>query len=260
MRWLLALTAPGLVLALTAQLAPLFPPPSGVWGAFVGALAFACVSAEVLTASALTPRLPTRGLWIALGALGALALLATFAASLPLALAAALVTVTLLTLGTSAGGVVGQAIEQPGHLLVVAAVSAAVDALSVLHPSGPTAQIIRHEAAVSVLILPWPILGTRNIDPVLGVGDVAFAAIYLAAARRHGLSIRRSVVALSLALAGTLVAVFVTGRGVPALPFLGAAMVAAHPEARRLPEEDRAKAVVGLLALAAVVAGLLYLS
>ncbi|MEQ8458114.1 MAG: hypothetical protein RLO52_45480 [Sandaracinaceae bacterium] len=245
---------------LVSLVAPLFPTPSGLWGVAVGVIAFACVSAEVLTASALTPRLSAKGLWVAVGAVGALALLATFAASLPIALAAALVTLSLLALGTSAGGVVGHAIDRPGHLLVVAIVSAAVDALSVLHPSGPTAQIIESDAAVGVLILPWPILGTRNIDPVLGVGDVAFAAIYLSAARRHGLSIRRTLIALSLALAGTLVAVFVTGRGIPALPFFGAAMLAAHPEARRLPEEDRAKALVGLLALGALVGALLYFS
>jgi len=223
-------------------------------------LAFACVSAEVLTASALTPRLPPRALLLAGAAMGALALLAVVAATLPPTLTAALVTVTLLTLGTSAGGVVGNAIEKPGHLLVVAAVSAAVDALSVLHPRGPTAQIIQSDAAVGVLILPWPILGTTHIDPVLGVGDVAFAAIYLVAARRHGLSIRRSVLALSLALAATLVAVLVTARGIPALPFFGAAMVLAHPEARRLDPPDRKRALIGLAALAAVVAALLLLN
>jgi len=51
-------------------------------------------------------------------------------------------------------------------------------------------------------------------------------------------------------LALTFALAVVAARGVPALPLMGAAVVIAHPEARRLPPEDRAKAIGGILALA----------
>ena len=61
-----------------------------------------------------------------------------------------------------------------------------------------------------------------------------FAALYLAAARKHALSIPRTLLALALGFAAALGCVVWLEQAVPALPFLGLAMVAAHPQARRL--------------------------
>lgn len=254
---------PPFVLVLTALVAPHVPIAGTPLLGAAALLAFVCVSAEVLVAASLTPPLPPRFLWLVGAPIALTALVVAAGDALPRLAAAALVTASLLTLGTLIGSVVGDAIEKAGHLVIVAIVSAGVDAVSVLHPQGPTAQIVEVQAAVSVLILPWPILGTDQIEPILGVGDIAFAAIYLVATRRHGLSVRRTVIALGIGLAVTLGVVLATGAGIPALPFLGAAVVAAHPEARRLPREDRAKAAWGLLAIAllfAVLFALLSLS
>ena len=252
-RWLLAAGACPLVLTAFAFVAPYGP---GVAPYVGGVLAFGFVSAEVLVVSASTPRLRPRALaWLGVPVAG-LMVVALAGGDLSTVTAAALVTGALLLLGTMTGGVVGNAIDVPGHLLVVAVVSALVDTFSVLHPSGPTAQIIEIEAAVDVLLLPWPILGTRDIQPVLGVGDIAFAAIYTVASRRHGLPMWRTVAALAVGLAATLAVVIATGRGTPALPFLGAAFVIAQPRARELPKEDRRKALGGLLAIVLVFAAL----
>ncbi len=246
-RWLLAAGACPLVLAAFAAVAPYGPADAPY---VAGVVAFGLVSAEVLTVSALTPTFSPRVL-VWLGApLSALAVVGLAGSGLPTVTAAAIVTGALLLLGTMTGGVVGSAIEVPGHLLVVAVVSALVDTFSVLHPSGPTAQLVEIDAAVDVLLLPWPMLGTGDIQPVLGVGDIAFAAIYTAASRRHGLPMWRTVAALGCGLAVTLAVVIATGRGTPALPFLGAAVVIAQPRARRLPKPDRNRALGGLVALA----------
>ena len=68
----------------------------------------------------------------------------------------------------------------------------------------------------------------------------------------------RTHVALAVGLAVTLGVVVATERGIPALPFLGAAMVMAHREARAVPVEDRRAAVVGLVGMAVLFAGLFY--
>lgn len=248
--WLPSLLLPAAALALVAGLAPRVPIDGGLGALLGAALAFGCVGGEVLFASVAAPRFSRRALlWLIApaSALGALALLGD---AVPAVVAAMLVTSCLLGAGTMIGAKVGEAIEHPGHLLVVAIVSALVDAFSVLHPSGPTAQLIENESVVAILVLPWPLLGTTRIAPVLGVGDVVFSALYVAACRRHGLSIRRTAIALAFGLALAFALAVAAARGIPALPLMGAAVLIAHPAARRLPPEDRIKAAAGIGALA----------
>lgn len=168
---------------------------------------------------------------------------------------AAVVLIALLTAGSLLGSVVGASIEHAGYVLFVAIVSSLADAASVLHPSGPSAQIVESEAALSLLALPFAFLGTSDTPPLLGVGDVVFTAIYVAAGRRHSLPVSRTLLALVLAFAVTAAVVVSTELPVPALPFLGLAMVVAHPEARRPPEHERARgfAVIGAFALVLLV-------
>ncbi len=149
-------------------------------------------------------------------------------------LQACLVTIALLAGGTSLGAWVGYRIETPSHLLAVAVVSSLVDAFSVLHDAGPSAQIAQSAEMLSLLALPWPMLGTADLIPVIGVGDVVFAALYVGACRVHRLSLVRTCVALSCGFLLTLVALFVFVRPIPALPFLGMCIVIAHPQARSL--------------------------
>jgi hypothetical protein len=164
---------------------------------------------------------------------------------------ALIVTAALLAGGTMIGSAVGRAIEHPGQLVFVAVVSAAADAGSVFHPSGPSAVMAQSQAALSLVALPWPMLGTLAIEPLLGAGDVVFTALYLSSARQHGLSWRRTMGALLLAYAATATVVVVLEAALPALPFLGLAVVLAHPEARRPRATDLRRGV--LLSVAAVV-------
>jgi hypothetical protein len=55
-------------------------------------------------------------------------------------------------------------------------------------------------------------------------------------------------------------AVLALERALPALPFLGASVLLAHPEARLPPPGERRVAVAGVVVLALVVVGVLALS
>jgi hypothetical protein len=192
--------------------------------------------------------------WLALPAAGLIALQLHSPGELEQAMG---VTACLLFGGTLLGTIVGGAIEHPGHLVFVAIVSAAADVFSVFHPSGPSAAVAQSEAALSVLALPWPMLGTRAIEAFLGIGDVIFTALYMAAARRHALSLGRTALALTLGYVVTMVAVVALEVAVPALPFLGLSMVAAHAQARTPPSRDRLRGYATAAAVVAVVAVLL---
>jgi hypothetical protein len=163
---------------------------------------------------------------------------------------AALVTFSLLVLGATIGGAVGARIEHPGHLLVVAVVSFLVDTFSVFHRRGPTATLIAARPQVlNLLALPWPLLGTEEIAPLLGLGDVIFIALYFSAARRHGLSRPRTALALLLALLLSMASVMLWQRPIPALAPMGISILLAHPPARKLPLAERQRGYPLLAAL-----------
>ncbi len=243
--WALAIAIGVLAFLATATLAPHVPlDPSASLSVALAAylLAYACVAACVLAAAGVAPDLGGRALVVVGAALAALVPLRDAA---PTLLGSATVLGALLAAGTASGAALGTRVQAAGHLLPVAVVSSVADAVSVLTPGAPSDVVVATPALLSVVALPWPFLGTDDRPPILGVGDVAFAALYVAAARKHGLSPARTSVALALGLAATALAVAGTGLPLPALPALGAAVVLAHPEARAVPAADRAAALVG---------------
>ncbi|MBN8616932.1 MAG: hypothetical protein J0L92_40490 [Deltaproteobacteria bacterium] len=231
---------------------PIETSPLAARGAFV--LAFVWVSIECLAGATLAPEVAPRRL-ILTGLVGALAMVGLALGGVSLSpLTTALVGVLLVLAGSSAGAWVGGRIQHAGHLGVVAVVSSIADAASVLQPSGPTAQILESAPTLSFLTLGAPMLGTADVPPILGVGDVVMSALYVAAARKHQLAQRRTWIALAAGLAAAMTVVLVLELPLPALPFLGVAILVAHPEARLPPPKERVQAAIGVAILLAIVA------
>lgn len=232
-RWLAWLLGAAALLGLVASFAALVP----LHPVVAYSLAFGVVALQTVCVSWAVPmgRRPSLG-WVALPVATIYLVYSTGSTGV---LAAMVVTAGLLAAGTLVGAAVGAGIEHPGHLLFVVLVSSGMDALSVLHPRGLSAAIVKSEAALSALAMSWPMLGTSAIEPILGVGDVMFSALYIAATRKHQLPIRRTLWALGLGFMATLGLVFLAQIAVPALPLLGTAVLMAHPEARRPAAADR---------------------
>lgn len=226
LRWLVVIGGAEAALAVARSLAPSVDVDPRI--AFL--IGFSAVSGSAVATAAAVPAASKRVAGLGLLAAAALVVLG---APLPDLTGALIVTAALLGGATLLGAAVGRAIEHPGQLVFVAVVSAAADAASVFHPSGPSAAMAHSQVALSLVALPWPMLGTPAIEPMLGAGDVVFTALYLASARRHGLSLARTVVALLVAYLATAVTVLMLERAVPALPILGLAFVLVHPAARR---------------------------
>ncbi len=237
-----------LLLALGAYVAPGLDLEPVLAGLFV----FGSVAGVVLAVAATVPALPWKALAflvVPVGSLAAAALLAREGAVLAPALLAAF---GLLTAGTLLGGTIGSHIEHAGHLSLVAYVSAFADLSSVMSEGGVTAQIVAHKPTLSLLAISWPLPGTNAIEPVLGVGDIVMAALYLSAARRHGLSVRRTLVAFSGAFVALFVVLVVGERALPALPFFSLAFLGAHPSVLRIREDERRAATAGMVIVAAL--------
>jgi hypothetical protein len=208
------------------------------------AIAYAAVATCVVAIGASAPDLGRGAIVVVAGAALVLAVLSGRA---PTALSAGIVLVCLLSAGTSAGAAIGARIESAGHILPVAVVSSIADAVSVLTPGAPSDVVVDTPALLSVLAISWPMPGTADTPAILGVGDIVFVALYCGVARRHALPLGRTLIALALGLALTAAVVALTSLAIPALPFIGGAMVLAHPEARRIPEKDRRSALVMLV-------------
>jgi hypothetical protein len=250
-RWIGVPCGAAVLLALACAVAPkLTVDPVAAF-----AIGFGVVVASAIATALACPPLARRALWLGLIPLVVLAWLAQSAnADLRTAV---VVTLALLLAGTCIGTVIGTVIEHPGHLIFVAIVSAAADAASVFHPSGPSAAIVQSKQALSLLALPWPMLGTDQIEPFLGVGDVVFTALYIASSRRHALPLWRSALGLTLGYIVTMVSVIGLEATIPALPFLGLGVVLAQPQARRPPERDRVRGYVVAAVVVCAVAALL---
>ncbi|MGD8860891.1 MAG: hypothetical protein PVI30_12850 [Myxococcales bacterium] len=253
MRWLATVGGAELLLLLAASLGQAVH----VSPVIAYAVGFAAVSGSALAVAANCPIASRR-----VAPLVMLPALALFGVSMVGAkgVEGAMVVTAGLLLGASlVGSAVGSAIDHPGHLIFVAVVSSAADIFSVFHPSGPSAAILESEEALSVLALPWPMLGTSNIEPFLGAGDVVFTGLYVVTARRHGLSLPRTLLALAAAYGLTMIAVINHRMPLPALPFLGLMMVLAHPQAWRPPEADRVRGAVACTVVLVAVAAMFLL-
>ncbi|MEZ4330000.1 MAG: hypothetical protein R3B40_32525 [Polyangiales bacterium] len=212
----------------------------------VGAvLAFGAVAVAISGVAVLSPTATPRELAVLLLPLGVLVAVALARSSLPLAVGAGLINAALLAFGAVLGSAVGGRVEHAGHLVLLAWVASAVDILSVFAPEGPTAQIIANpETALPLVTLSWPIYGTARIEPLIGVGDVAIAAVYGAAARATSLPRRRVVWGLMAGFALTFVALLAFEQALPALPMLSLGVVVAlAPASLRIPAADRRKGV-----------------
>jgi len=163
---------------------------------------------------------------------------------------APLVNLTLVVVAHAVGTAIGRRVQHPGHLLPACIVAAAADAVSVLHPAGPSHAIAQSDAALSVLSIQFPVPGAPAVAPVLGVGDLVFFALVLGVVTTHGLSVlRASLLGLAGALsAGALAATL--HAPIPALIPIAGLVVLGLPAARRLRAEDRrVTRVVAVLAL-----------
>ena len=107
--------------------------------------------------------------------------------------------------------------EEVSWVVLVACIIPWVDAYSVWR--GPTKQIVtNHEHVFDVLSFAFPVPGENNAAN-LGVPDMLFFALFLAAAARFGLRVGWTWVCLVAALGGTIaLTVWLNLTGLPALP------------------------------------------
>ena len=114
--------------------------------------------------------------------------------------------------------------EAVGWVLLVALLIIPIDIYSVAR--GPTKVIVERQPEVfNALSIAFPVPG-EHASAQLGLPDVLFFALFLAASERFGLRTRATWLAMVLSFGATLAgAVHFGAAGLPALPLLSAAFV-----------------------------------
>jgi hypothetical protein len=121
-------------------------------------------------------------------------------------------------------------LERLSWIVIVAAVSAAVDVVSVA--AGPTKAILEKGPVVVgwfTVAVTWLGYSYSEAYTGLGTSDVLFFALYLAAARRFGLRTGWSAVAMVASFLGTIAAAMYW-TALPALPLLSVAFLAVNAD------------------------------
>lgn len=179
----------------------------------VALLAFVLMPGVFLFDWIVLPLCRARGLLPLAGALAALAILAEAGDLEVLANVAKLSAVTFFAFWFL------NLFEELVLLVVVAAIVPFVDAYSVFR--GPTGHIVEHHSSVfEYFSVYWVLPGETN-GPRLGIPDVLFFALYLAAAVRFRLRPGWTWLAMVAALGATIaITVWADVAGLPALPAL----------------------------------------
>jgi hypothetical protein len=121
--------------------------------------------------------------------------------------------------------------EAVSWVVLVALIIPWVDAFSVFSHRGPTHKIVEnHPYALSVLSYAFPIPG-ENDAAYLGVPDLLFFALFLAAAARFGLRVGWTWVGLVASFGVTIALAVELGlAGLPALPLLSLGFLAPNAD------------------------------
>ena len=113
---------------------------------------------------------------------------------------------------------------------LVASIIPVVDSISVFAPHGPTNEIIKHhEHVFTTFSFAFPIPG-EHAAANLGLPDLLFFSLFLAAAARFGLRAGLTWIAMTASFGATLALASVWRGGLPALPLLAVAFLAVNAD------------------------------
>jgi hypothetical protein len=135
-----------------------------------------------------------------------------------------------VTAAAALGIWISDELERVSWVVVVAAVSAVVDIVSVA--AGPTKALIGQGPVVIgyfTVAITWAGYSYAEAFTGLGISDVIFFALYAGAAQRFGLRTGWSVAAMAASFLGT-IALATYWTALPALPLLSAAFLAVNAD------------------------------
>jgi uncharacterized membrane protein len=138
-------------------------------------------------------------------------------------LSALIIDLGLLGIACHIGMIVAKGVSERSFLVPLSLVASIIDVWSVW--GGPSKMIVDNPQSHHYFLLLYPLLGTPQIYPTIGLGDITFMSLYLGVVPQYQLKQRQT----SWALAGAIFAVYLlsvlSGKALPAIPFISAAFL-----------------------------------
>ena len=144
--------------------------------------------------------------------------------------------IALLGIGCHIGKIVALGVSQRSYLVPLTLVASVTDLWSVW--GGPTHAIIQETAYFNYFLISYPLLGTKQVLPTLGLGDITFLALYFALLPQYKLKVRATSWAIIGAFSFTFLLSLLAGKGLPAIPFISAAFLLVNWNQLEFKKED----------------------
>ena len=163
------------------------------------------------------------------------------------------INVLLLTAGLSLGVLLGRQVEKASHIFAIIVLGAVMDVWSVT--AGVTEQISASPHTSYYFLFNWPLAGRGGVTyPLLGSTDFFFITLFLFLAWKFGLPPLRNLLGMAGAVAGAILSALVLQRGVPALPFIGAAVLVLNFREIRPDRKELLQIIAGAAVILAIFA------
>ena len=142
----------------------------------------------------------------------------------------------LLGIGCHLGKIIALGVNQRSYLVPLSLVASVMDLWSVW--GGPTRIIVENQHYQNYFLILYPLLGTHLILPTLGLGDITFLAIYIGVIGKFNLRERATSWAIIFAFIITYLLSILSGKGLPAIPFISAAFLSVNWKQLEFKKED----------------------
>jgi len=158
------------------------------------------------------------------------------------------INVILLGVAVCSGVLLSYGVKKKTYIIPLALAAGMADIWS--NTLGVTRQVIQSPVAMNHLLIHFPVIG-RGVQPLVGITDFAFAALFMSMAGRFHLPVTKTqfVVGASFVIAITMAVV--SGYGTPVLPVMGILFIVAHyRDIRVIDPREKKETLMGLFIIA----------
>jgi uncharacterized membrane protein len=138
-------------------------------------------------------------------------------------LSALIIDLGLLGIACHVGMIVAKGVSERSYLVPLSLVASIMDVWSVW--GGPSKMIVENPQSHNYFLLLYPLLGTQQIYPTIGLGDITFMALYLGVVPQYQLKQRQTSWALVAAIFTVYLLSVLSGKALPAIPFISTAFL-----------------------------------
>ena len=158
------------------------------------------------------------------------------------------INICLLVIALSLGCLLGKKVEKPSHIFAIIVLGGVMDMWSVT--SGVTQKIVSSKLNCYYFLFNWPVAGSASVTyPLIGSTDFLFIALFLYLVRKFELPVFKNIVGLVLGVLSSIFCASVLGVGIPALPFIGLAVLILNFKAILPDRNEMIQIVVGSIVI-----------